>query len=104
MGKNEKTGLGRVLVKHHNQMIQQSKEKGRFLRNQHKKVRESIADVSDIDAVIHSAEESDRFSDLPHASPADPIKLDAGSGAGDLTEEEMQNQRKVEEALHAGSL
>ncbi|KAI4340517.1 hypothetical protein MLD38_025345 [Melastoma candidum] len=104
MGKNEKTGLGRALVKHHNQMIQQSKEKGRSLRNHHKKILESITDVSDIDAVIQNAEESDRFSDLPSASPADPIKLDVGSGFGDLTEEEKKNQRKVEEALHAGSL
>ena len=61
MGKGEKTGLGRALVKHHNQMIQDSKEKGRFYRGQNKKVLESVTDVSDIDAVIEQADEAHRF-------------------------------------------
>ena len=59
MGKNEKTGLGRALVKHHNQMILQSKEKGIFYKNQHKKVLESVTDVTDIDAVIQQNDEPD---------------------------------------------
>lgn len=61
MGKSEKTGLGRALVKHHNQMIQESKDKGRFYRNQQKKVLESITDVTDIDAVIEQADEAARL-------------------------------------------
>ena len=59
MGKNEKSGLGRALVKHHNQMIKEAKEKGQFYRSQHKKVLESYTDISDIDAVINQAEESE---------------------------------------------
>lgn len=59
MGKNEKTGLGRALVKHHNQMVQQTKEKGKYYKSLHKKVLESITDVKDIEAVIQQAEEAD---------------------------------------------
>lgn len=58
MGKkneNQKTGLGRALVKQHNQMIQQSKDKSRFYK---KKVLESFTEVSDIDAVIEQSLES----------------------------------------------
>ncbi|KAK9175407.1 hypothetical protein WN944_027414 [Citrus x changshan-huyou] len=61
MGKNEKTGLGRALVKHHNHMIQETKEKGIFYRKQHKKVLESVTDVNDIDAVIQQAEEAEAY-------------------------------------------
>lgn len=61
MGKNEKTGLGRALVKHHNQMVQQTKEKGRFYKTHNKKGLISVTDVSDIDAVIEEAEEADRL-------------------------------------------
>ncbi|KAK9175411.1 hypothetical protein WN944_027418 [Citrus x changshan-huyou] len=61
MGKNEKTGLGRALVKHHNHMIQETKEKGKFYRKQHKKVLESVTDVNDIDAVIQQAEEAEAY-------------------------------------------
>lgn len=57
MGKNEKTGLGRALVKHHNQMIQQSKDKDVYYRNQRKKVLESVTDVTDIDAIIEQTDE-----------------------------------------------
>ena len=60
MGKNQKTGLGRALVKQHNQMIQQSKEKGHLYRNQHKKVLESVTEVSDIDAIIEQADEAEQ--------------------------------------------
>ncbi|KAE8735577.1 thioredoxin-like 3-1 [Hibiscus syriacus] len=56
MGKNEKSGLGRTLVKHHNSMIQQTKEKGRFYKSQNKKVLESVTEVSNIDAVIEQTE------------------------------------------------
>ncbi|KHN05396.1 hypothetical protein glysoja_044720 [Glycine soja] len=56
MGKKQneiqKTGLGRALVKQHNQMIQQSKDKSRFYR---KKFLESFTEVSDIDAVIEQS-------------------------------------------------
>lgn len=62
MGKNEKTGLGRSLVKHHNQMIQQSKEKGQFYKSQHKKVLESFTDVTEIDAVMEKIDEGDPLS------------------------------------------
>lgn len=61
MGKNEKAGLGRALVKHHNQMVQQSRDKGRFYKNQQKNVLESITDVNDIDAVIEQADEAARL-------------------------------------------
>ncbi|KHN21198.1 Large subunit GTPase 1 [Glycine soja] len=56
MGKKQneiqKTGLGRALVKQHNQMIQQSKDKSRFYR---KKFLESFTEVSDIDAVVEQS-------------------------------------------------
>ena len=62
MGKNEKTGFGRSLVKHHNQMIQQSKEKGQYYKSQHKKVLESFTDVTEIDAVMEQIDEGDPLS------------------------------------------
>ncbi|XP_075078000.1 GTPase LSG1-2 [Nicotiana tabacum] len=104
MGKGEKSTLGRALVRHHNQMIQQSKEKGRFYRNQHKKVLESVTEVTDIQAVIEQTDEAHRvFSDL---NP--PVKLlvnlDGDSSMGDLTPEERKEQQKKEEVLHASSL
>lgn len=104
MGKNEKTGLGRALVKHHNHMIQQSKEKGRFYKSQHKKVLESVTEVTDIDAVIEQAEEADRLYALQHAATNLPINLDTGSSAGELTAEEWREQQMREQALHASSL
>ncbi|XP_002513727.2 GTPase LSG1-1 [Ricinus communis] len=107
MGKNEKTKLGRALVKHHNQMIQQSKEKGRYYNSLHKKVLESVTEVSDIDAVIEQAEEADLlFShQLPAAAPNQPISLDvSSSGISDMTPKERREQQKKEEALHASSL
>lgn len=73
MGKNEKTGLGRALVKHHNQMIQQSKEKGRSYRN--KKVLESVTDVSNIDAVIDQGEEAELLLAADRSRPDLPIRL-----------------------------
>ncbi|KAK6926498.1 hypothetical protein RJ641_008217 [Dillenia turbinata] len=100
MGKNEKTALGRTLVKHHNQMIQQSKEKGRFYKNQQKKVLESITDVNIIDAVIQQANEDALFL----SDPSNPkINLDP-SASSSLTPEQRREEQKKEEALHAGSL
>lgn len=61
MGKSEKAGLGRALVRHHNQMVQQSKEKGRAYKKQHNKILESVTEVNDIDAVIEQAEEAERL-------------------------------------------
>ncbi|POO01371.1 Circularly permuted (CP)-type guanine nucleotide-binding (G) protein [Trema orientale] len=104
MGKNEKTGLGRALVKQHNQMIQESKEKGRFYKNQHKKVLESVTEVTDIDAIIEQAEEADRLFSLNSFEPNVPIALDASSSTSDLTSEERRERQKKEEELNAGSL
>ncbi|KAL5830735.1 hypothetical protein ACOSQ3_016152 [Xanthoceras sorbifolium] len=96
MGKNEKTGLGRALVKHHNQMIQQSKEKGVFYKNQRKKFLESVTEITDIAAVIQQNDEPDI--DL-HPIPNMHIDLDNGS-----TSEMMTEERKEEEILYASSL
>ncbi|KAJ6904709.1 hypothetical protein NC652_022667 [Populus alba x Populus x berolinensis] len=108
MGKNEKTRLGRALVKHHNQMIQESKEKGQFYKSQHKKVLESFTDVTEIDAVMEQVEEGDLFSSssssVHHPVPNLLIKLDTGSGVSDMTAEEKREKQKKEEALHASSL
>ncbi|GAB2274539.1 GTPase LSG1-2 [Dionaea muscipula] len=107
MGKNEKTGLGRALVKQHNQMIQQSKEKGIIYRESNrKKVLESITDINDIDAVIQQAEESERlFAAVENPIPNILIDLDRpGSSAEETTPEEGRKQQKEEEALHATSL
>ncbi|XWS73816.1 hypothetical protein CRYUN_Cryun02cG0161800 [Craigia yunnanensis] len=103
MGKNEKSGLGRALVKHHNSMIQQAKEKGRFYKSQHKKVLESVTEVSDIDAVIEQAEEDDQLFSIQHPTP-NLIKLDMNSSTSDMRPEERREQQKKEEALHASSL
>ncbi|KAK6247474.1 hypothetical protein QUC31_019039 [Theobroma cacao] len=104
MGKNEKTGLGRALMKHHNSMIQQSKEKGRFYKSQHKKVLESVTEVSDIDAVIEQAEEADQLFSIQHPTPNLLINLDTSSSTSGMTPEERREQQKKEEALHASSL
>ncbi|KAJ8439341.1 hypothetical protein Cgig2_022478 [Carnegiea gigantea] len=104
MGKGEKTGLGRALVKHHNQMIQQAKEKGRFYKTHNKKVLQSITDVSDIDAVIEQAEEADRIFTADNPIPHLLVDSDSSSSTSALTPAERRKQRKIEEALHAGSL
>ncbi|KAJ8768208.1 hypothetical protein K2173_021148 [Erythroxylum novogranatense] len=104
MGKNEKAGLGRALVKHHNHMIQQSKEKGRFYKSLHKKVLESVTEVSDIDAIIEQAEEADRLFSLQHPAPNLPINVDTGSSTSEMTLEERREQKKRDEALHAHTL
>ncbi|XP_022729095.1 LOW QUALITY PROTEIN: GTPase LSG1-2-like [Durio zibethinus] len=104
MGKNEKTGLGRALVKHHNSMIQQSKEKGSFYKSQHKKVLESVTEVSDIDAVIEQADEADQLFSIQHPTPNLLINLDTSSSTSGMTPEDRREQQKKEEALHASSL
>ncbi|KAL5132083.1 GTPase LSG1-2 [Glycine soja] len=97
MGKNQKTGVGRALVKQHNQ---QSKENGRL---QKKNVLESFTEISDIDAIIEQAEHPQQ----PLFSiPQRPINLDLSSSIGknEMTLEEMRKQQTREEALHASSL
>ncbi|KAG6415205.1 hypothetical protein SASPL_122610 [Salvia splendens] len=103
MPKGEKIVLGRALVKHHNQMIRETKEKGKLYRSQHKKVLESVTEVSDIEAVIEHADEAHRlYSSL---NPGQfPINLDSASSTIDMTPEERKEQQKREEALHASSL
>eukprot|EP00268_Persea_americana_P031451 TRINITY_DN3063_c0_g1_i1.p1 TRINITY_DN3063_c0_g1~~TRINITY_DN3063_c0_g1_i1.p1 ORF type:complete len:601 (+),score=144.90 TRINITY_DN3063_c0_g1_i1:342-2144(+) len=104
MGKNEKTGLGRSLVKHHNQMIQQSKDKGRFYHRQQKRVLESVTEVGDIEAVIEQAEEADRIYTIDNPLPNLLINLDVSSAGNDLTPAEKREQQIEEEALYASSL
>ncbi|KMT04958.1 hypothetical protein BVRB_7g171230 [Beta vulgaris subsp. vulgaris] len=104
MGKNEKTGLGRALVKHHNQMVQQTKEKGRFYKTHNKKGLISVTDVSDIDAVIEEAEEADRLFSADNPVPQLLVDEDSSSSAIGLTPDQRRQQQKMEEALHAGSL
>lgn len=75
MPKGEKAVLGRALVKHHNQMIQQSKEKGQFYRSHNKKVLESVTEVSDIEAVIEEADEAYRLFSAVNPPAKLPINL-----------------------------
>lgn len=74
MGKNEKTSLGRALVKHHNHAIQETKDKGKHYKSQNKKVLESVTEVSDIDAIIEQAEEAERLYAIHHES-ATPLPI-----------------------------
>ncbi|KAK6138451.1 hypothetical protein DH2020_027771 [Rehmannia glutinosa] len=104
MPKGEKTGLGRALVKHHNQMVQQSKEKGKYYRSQEKKVLESVTEVSDIEAVIEQADEAYRLYSALNPPGKIPINLDSTSSTDEMTAEEKRKQQKKEEALHASSL
>ncbi|KAH7524389.1 hypothetical protein FEM48_Zijuj06G0114100 [Ziziphus jujuba var. spinosa] len=85
-------------------MIQQSKEKGRFYKNQQKKVLESVTEVSDIDAIIEQADEADRLFSLAQPAPSLPISLDASSSTSGMTPEERREQQKKEEIMHASSL
>ncbi|KAI9094209.1 hypothetical protein K1719_026791 [Acacia pycnantha] len=104
MGKNQKAELGRALVRQHNQMIQQSKEKGRFYRNQQKNILESVTEVTDIDAIIEQADEAERLFVANQSAPDLPIRLDISSSTSEMTPEERRDLQKREEALHAGSL
>ncbi|KAM2576808.1 hypothetical protein TB2_002544 [Malus domestica] len=101
MGKNEKTGLGRALVRQHNQLVQQTKEKGLMYKRQQKKVLESVTEVSDIDAIVEQADEADRLFSLDHPAPNLLIDLRDGN---EITPEQGREQKRKEEALHAGSL
>ncbi|KAL3620244.1 GTPase LSG1-2 [Castilleja foliolosa] len=104
MPKSEKTGLGRALVKHHNQMVQQTKEKGKYYRSQEKKVLESVTEVSDLEAVIEQADEAHRIFTALHPPGKLTINLDSPSGNSEMTAQERRKQQKKEEALHASSL
>ncbi|CAA6671228.1 unnamed protein product [Spirodela intermedia] len=115
MGKDRSSsgGLGRALVRRHNQMVQQSKEKGAAARNlqgRHKTPIESITEVRDIDAVVELAAASEEFNPSGREGtvkpPSVPINLDGNSIAVDvlMTVEERRKEREVEEALHASSL
>ncbi|XP_071706686.1 GTPase LSG1-2-like [Rutidosis leptorrhynchoides] len=105
MGKNDKSGLGRALVKHHNHMIQESKEKGQLYYKQHKKVLESITDVADIDAVIQQADEAVRLFSADNPTAVNTlIDLESGASITEMTPEERRENQKKEEALHASSL
>ncbi|XP_026425549.1 GTPase LSG1-2-like [Papaver somniferum] len=106
MGKNEKTSLGRALVKHHNQMVQQIKEKGRYYRKQENKVLESVTEVTDIDAIIEKAEEAERLYTHDNPTPKFLINLDTNANENNemMTPEELREQQLKEEKLHAGSL
>ncbi|KAI9107637.1 hypothetical protein K1719_021300 [Acacia pycnantha] len=104
MGKNQKSELGRALVRQHNQMILQSKEKGRFYRNQQKNILESVTEVTDIDAIIEQADEAERLFVANQSAPDLPIRLDISSSTSEMTLEERRDLQKREEALHAGSL
>lgn len=64
MPKGDKSVLGRALVKHHNQMIRETKEKGKLYRSHHNKVLESVTEVSDIEAVIEQADDAHRSTPL----------------------------------------
>lgn len=75
MGKSEKTALGRALVKQHNQMVTETKEKGRAYRNQSKKILESVTEITDIEAIIEQAEEAERLYSNDHPAPNLPINL-----------------------------
>ncbi|XP_076950412.1 GTPase LSG1-1-like [Bidens hawaiensis] len=105
MGKNDKSGLGRALVKHHNHKIQESKEKGQVYYKQYKKVLESVTDVADIDAVIQQADEAVRLFSVDNPAAVNTlIDLESGSSTTELTPQERRENQKKEEALHASSL
>nr|VDD55594.1 unnamed protein product [Brassica oleracea] len=105
MVKSEKTTLGRSLVKHHNHMIQESKDKGKYYKNLQKKVLESVTEVSDIDAILEQAEEAERLFTINHSNTTPlPINVDTQSSSSTIAAEEWREQQKIEEALHASSL
>lgn len=106
MGKSDKSALGRALVKHHNHMIQESKEKGQVYYKQHKKVLESITDVNDIDAVIQQADEAVRLFSADNPTAVNTlIDLESSSSTSEiLTTEQRRELQLKEEALHASSL
>ncbi|XP_078443242.1 P-loop containing nucleoside triphosphate hydrolases superfamily protein [Wolffia australiana] len=115
MGKDKAAngGLGRALVRRHNQMVQQSKEKGAAARNlhgRHKTPIESITEVRDVDAVVELAAAGDEFEPIERTGqvlpPTAAISLDGGAATSDMLNptEERRREREAEEALHASSL
>ena len=74
-GNKEKSGgLGRALIRQHNQQVQQSKDRSKALRQQ-RRVLESVTDVADIDAVIQQADEADRIYSIENPAPSLLINL-----------------------------
>lgn len=104
MGKSEKTGLGRSLVKHHNNMIQQSKDKGKVYKTLQKKVLESVTEVTDIEAVIEQADEAELLYSTEKASLNVKIDMDSTSNTIEMTPDQKKEQQEREEKLHASSL
>ncbi|KAL1828076.1 hypothetical protein ACET3Z_006488 [Daucus carota] len=104
MGKSEKTGLGRSLVKHHNNMIQQSKDKGKVYKSLQKKVLESVTEVTDIEAVIEQADEAELLYSNDKASLNPKIDMDSTSSTIEMTPEQKREQQEREQELHASSL
>ncbi|KAJ0966332.1 hypothetical protein J5N97_027470 [Dioscorea zingiberensis] len=103
-GKKEKSGgLGRALVRQHNQALQEAKDKGRALSLANRKVLESVTEVSDIDAVLQHAEESALLYSVDNPI-ASLIQLDGGGETSAMTAGERREQQRQEEALHASSL
>ncbi|KAL5720664.1 GTPase LSG1-2 [Ranunculus cassubicifolius] len=103
MVKNGKTGLGRALVKQHNQSIIDAKEKGRSYKKQSNKVIESVTEITDIEAIIERADEAERLFSHDHPAPNLPINLD-GVTEEEMTPEERREMQKSEEAAHLSSL
>lgn len=104
MPKGGKSELGRSLVKHHNKMVRDTVEKGKYYRSQQKKVLESVTEVSDIEAVIEQADEAHRLFSALNLPGQIPINLDSASSTSEMTPEERREQQKKEEALHWSSL
>ncbi|XP_020596228.1 LOW QUALITY PROTEIN: GTPase LSG1-1-like [Phalaenopsis equestris] len=103
-GKRDKSGgLGRALVRMHNQMVKQSKEKSHSLHLHQRKVLESVTEISDIDAVVEQAEEAALLYSADNPAPTLCIDLD---GSRVTTEERrrLRKRQKEEEALYASSL
>lgn len=131
--KNKSEGLGRALIRQHNQQVQQSQDRSKALRQQ-QRILESVTEVTDIEAVIEQAEEADRIYSSSNPVPNLLINLYAhadnflpsffnfffklkrsdfyvflnGLGFRDsdvpVSPEERLKQQREEEALHARSL
>lgn len=94
-------GLGRALVRHHNHMIQEARQKGAALRRQQRRGAplESVTELTDIDVILEQAEEAERAFSVASTSLNLQIDLD---GASDATGK--REQQKLEEARHASCL
>lgn len=103
-GKKERSGgLGRALVRQHNQALQEAKDKGRALSLANRKVLESVTDINDIEAVLQHAEEAALLYSVDNPV-ASLIQLDGGGETSGMTAGERRDQQRQEEALHASSL